>query len=543
LYVPAVKARLTWVAVLLIAGAGFAPAAHAAEARIVVVPALDLSQPAPFGAIGLAVPSVGNTISRGRALAALRSGRFHSQHLRERDPPVVALTFASAGAQALLQAREAARSGDVTILVAVPPPGSHANDRRYPVAVVGAGFAGELQSLSTRIPGLVTFADLAPTVLELSSRPIPDSVNGHVLTWRAGAGAPAALRKLDRDLFDSQRDRAGAAIAYAAILVCLAAAAILARSPFLARAALLTLPAAATASLALSLAGVWSWQPFAAATGTAALAGAATLRSPLALGLALTVAVFFQGVGAGIDTQALSLSLLGPNPSGGGRFYGFSNGLETVVLGTVVAVGALLWERLGTAVLMVAGALGVVVMASGRAGASVTGAIVVAVAYAVLSLRLAGLAGLLPLVVVGAAAAAVLEFAGPPHLAGAGGGRLVERIEISARLAVDSVQSVLLTFVVGLAPLVALALAYPRLRYRLDPTASAAVLAMLVALLVSLVLNDTPAAVLTNGVGWCLAVLAYGLVRFGQPDSGALYRLAPVCVGSPSLPLRSRRSR
>jgi hypothetical protein len=191
---------------------------------------------------------------------------------------------------------------------------------------------------------------------------------------------------------------------------------------------------------------------------------------------------------------------------------------------------------------MIAGGLGVVVMAAGRAGASVTGAIVLAVAYCVLAIVLEGVLGLIPAAVVAGAAAFVLAFAGPPHLGGAGGGRLVDRIETSARLSVDSVQSGLLTFAVGLAPLVVLAVFFPRLRPRLDPTAAACVLALLVALLVSLFINDTPAAVLNNGAAWCLALVAYGLVRSDRVAADSSYRLAPVCAGAPFSRLRLRRS-
>ena len=52
------------------------------------------------------------------------------------------------------------------IVVTLPPRGSpHANNRRYPIAVVGHGFHGLLKSQTTRIDGLVSIVDIAPTAL------------------------------------------------------------------------------------------------------------------------------------------------------------------------------------------------------------------------------------------------------------------------------------------------------------------------------------------------------------------------------------------
>jgi len=538
-----VKTRFTRIAAVLIAAGGLAAPAQASDAHITVVSRLDLAQAARLGAVGLAIPALGSTVTRARALEALRSGRLRNPLLGGRDAPVIAVDSDPAGGSlASLQgaAEAASRTGEARILLVLPPDGAEHNNRRYPVVIIGDGYAGELHSPSTRIPGLLTLADIAPTALALSGRPIPGSVTGHVLSARPSGNSARSLTQLDRTLVQSRKSRVPGTIAYVAILVGLAAAAIVLGSAFLGRAALLALPAAAAASLTLALAGSWNWMPFAALTGIAVLMGAWLLRSGLALGLALVAVILFHGIATGADPSAMSFSLLGPNPAQGGRFFGFSNTLETVLLGTTVVAGALLWEHFGTAALMIVGGLGVVVMASGRAGASVTGAIEIAVAYGVLALGLEGPLGLIPFAVVAGAAAAVLAFAGPPHLAGAGAGSLVNRIETSAHLSVDSVQSGLLTFAVGLAPLLVLAACLPRLRPRLDRTARVALVAMLVGLLVSVIINDTPTAVLAHGSGWCLALIAYGLTRLAEDAAGSSYTLAPVWAGSPS---RSRSQR
>ena len=80
----------------------------------------------------------------------------------------------------------AARARPLTIYVALPPPGRHHNVTRYPVAVVGGGYRGILDSPSTRLPGLVSIADIAPTAVALEQGTKP------VLGFRPGNAACAA---------------------------------------------------------------------------------------------------------------------------------------------------------------------------------------------------------------------------------------------------------------------------------------------------------------------------------------------------------------
>src|SRR4029079_15229538 len=64
------------------------------------------------------------------------------------------------------------------ILVVLPKGGTQPNDRRYPVLVHAPGYTGVLTSDSTRIPGLVSIADIGPTALgeegALGSQPDSD---------------------------------------------------------------------------------------------------------------------------------------------------------------------------------------------------------------------------------------------------------------------------------------------------------------------------------------------------------------------------------
>ena len=132
--------------------------AQATTFRVVVVPGLELSDLQSLeerGAVGLLVPGAGPETSADRAFAALERGEVRNS-LRGESPegsPMIAVETA-----------DRVPNGNVIVL-ALPQGGDQANDRRYPVAVLGSGFEGLLESDSTRIPGLVSIADIAPTAL------------------------------------------------------------------------------------------------------------------------------------------------------------------------------------------------------------------------------------------------------------------------------------------------------------------------------------------------------------------------------------------
>jgi hypothetical protein len=518
-----VKLRLSRVAVALTAaalGALFAPVSAGAETvRIEVVPELDLEKAARDGAVGLLVPGWGDTVSREGALAALEAGRVTHPELGGPTPPVVAV------------GETAGEGQEVVIRVVLPPEGEHENDARYPVAVSGGGFTGLLRSPSTRIPGLVSVADVAPTALALAGDPVPGTVTGNPLSSRPTSDAAAELESLDGRLGELRDGRFEATAGYAALALGLVAVALLTGSRTAGRGALVALPAAATASLAVSLAGSGSWELFLAVTVALTAAGAA-LRSRGIVAAALAGVLLFHYAVLVAEPVAVSLSLLGPNPDAGGRFYGVSNELETILAGTGIVAAALAWERLHVGGLIAVGGLTLVTVTPGRLGASVAGAIVVTVGLAVLALDLEGRRGLLAVAVAAGAAGAALLLASPDQLSG-DPGRLVDRLELSARLAADSTESILLVVLLGVLPLGVLAWRYRALRAVLEPADAAALLALLVVTPVSLFLNDSPQAVLTHGAGWCLAVTAWGLTTSPARSAGGSYTLAPVWVALP----------
>jgi hypothetical protein len=511
------------------------PAGAQTTVRVEIVPELDLAAAASAGAaVGLLVPGWAEPVSREEALEALLSGRVDHPLRRERQPAVIEAVEAGDP--------EPAGCCDVRIQLVLPPPGEHPNDTRYPIAVEGVGLDGILTSDSTRMPGLISIADVAPTVLELEGRSVPDSVRGHALASTESADPAAPLRELDERLATTRDSRVEATVVYAAIVCMLIAAALISRSALAGTAALLSIPAAATASLALSLAGVAAWWAFALVVAALVAAGAWLARTRLMAGLLLAGVLVFHYVVFLVDDHALALSLLGPNPDGGGRFFGLANELETILAGTALVAAALLWERFGLGALIAVGGLALVTIAPGGLGASVTGAAVVVVGLGVLALDLEGRRGLIAVVLAAGAAAAVLLLAPPQHLSG-DPARLLDRMELSARLAVESPRAILIVFGLGLVPLVVIAWRYRDLRRRMPPADGACLLALLVMTLASLLVNDSPDKVLAHGAGWCLALIAFDLAGSRVPRQRASYRLAPVCLALPSSRPRRRPSR
>jgi hypothetical protein len=368
---------------------------------------------------------------------------------------------------------------------------------------VGAGYRGILVSDSTRIPGLVSIADIAPTALAeegaLRSRPDPHPIG--------------TLRELDDRIDGHNHARLPAGILAAVLIVLL--------TLVWPRAGLLAFGAALAANLALGVAGVSSLWPTLVAIGLAAALGgpllALALRSDLGIGLFLAAIVVAYLAVLGVGGPAVALSPYGPSQSG--RFYGLSNLLETMLLVPALAGAVFLWRRLGWGAFAAVAAVAFVAVAGDRFGADAGGAVVLAVGFTLLAALLAGLRGrrlvaALGAVVALAAGLAALDAAtgptshltraldsGPAGLASA----LRDRIELSwERIAQQPAAAAV--FGVGLAFLVLLVARVfgsdAPLERRALPLAFAAALAA------SFVLNDSPNDVAAAGLVGYLAVEA-----------------------------------
>ena len=399
----------------------------------------------------------------------------------------------------------------ITIFLSLPQGRVH-NVRRYRISIVGGGYDGILVSDRTKVPGLVSIYDIEPTVKALDRGEKPP------LTSRPDANPEVTLAKLDRRLTEAHDSRGAASYVVFGLGSLFALLAFFLRSSFWGRAALLAGPVALTAALVLS--GLEVAGPrlvglvLLAVVGLGAPGLAAVTRSRLALAAAL-LAVFavYAGVLA-LSTETSSLAAFGPHPDGGVRFYGISNQVETLLLVPGLLGGALLGAGL---LPLVALCVLVVVGASGL-GADGGGVLVFAVGYLFLWLRLrsvpltwrnlalAGGAAIgLGLLLVGLDAA----FGGSSHVTrtlgdgpGALAGELAHRWRVSLDGYVASRQG---TVIITFSLLVLVWIAVRRPRY-------ATVDAVLVALAVSLLVNDSPRDVVAYGALSCAAL------RFWEED-------------------------
>ena len=450
------------VIAILVALAVAGPAAAAVR----VVAPFAPERYAKTGAIGLAVPGAGPTVTREAALRTLLTGKVASSLIGgpKHGRPLVTL----------------GQGPPPDTLVVLPPRGKSEN-ARYPIAVT-PGPRGVLTSDSTRIDGLVSLADVAHGDLEVVT--VDDPV--------------ATLEGLEDRIERNDRIRLPLTVLVGGIAYIVA----LFAPRFAPRVLLVALAAN------LWLAGWW----------LVALVALAALALPLGVACAAVLAAYL--VVLGLDPEAVALSPFGPSQAG--RFYGVSNLLETMLL-VPALIGAARLGRAGAAV----AALALVTVAGSRFGADGGGLIVLLAAYGTLLLRTTrARLGAARLVAVAAAAVALglvlvavdAALGGSSHVThavGGGPGELLgdlgDRLEISARRTFESFGPAFAALA-SLAVLLFVASRRPR-----GPLTDA----MLVGLLVSLLVNDTPGDVL--GIG---AVGAFVLWRYERrtPDEEPAWR-------------------
>ena len=433
----------------------------AAARGIKVVAPFALDRYARTGELGLLVPGEGASVSRAEALSKLPS-------------------------------RPSADSlwAHQTVYVSLPPPGRSHNIRRYPVAIVGTGVRrGVITSSSTRIPGLLAAEDLRKQV-EAGKGP------GGPLGVKVDAHPAKTLQRLDRRLTNAHNSRDWATVVLVAATLAPLGVALVRRSPAWARVGLLAIPAALSSALAISAFGGGrpaSTVPLLALLAVAGSAAAASL--PLRRVLLVFLAAYLVTLAKWPVVN--SLAIIGPHPDGGGRFYGITNEVETLLLAPLLAAA--------TTAFTPAAALGIILVDWSKAGADGGGLIVFLVALIVLVLRRVRLELTMPrLAMVGAAAIAIglavvgldALLGGSSHVTGTVGsgphtlaGELAHRLRVSWDGATNSVGAVA-KVVFGAAALAALARMRPR-----APTVDA----LLVAIVVSLAVNDTPTDVLSFG--------------------------------------------
>jgi hypothetical protein len=443
--------------------AGVAPAGwdqvldRASSAPADIVPGLLASSLAAGGVPIRADPEIGSAA----LLAADGDGRI-ARVESGRCPPrgCPGVTVVDSDVDGLNGLVSRLRGDDLLIAVERPPPGF----RVLTFAVAGRGLSGLVTSDSTRTDGLVAANDVAPTILERYVIDVPDEMNGEPIEAKGEAdlGEVTSLQQRLRITGERRGPVIGENLLIWVVLSALAALAFGRRGARVA----LALLALSVAYLPLVLLGTAALEP--SLTAERLIAG---IGSPLlaAVTLALVggwaafaIACLASVVGYGIDVIAGSaltpLSLPGPNPASGSRFFGIGNEVEAVVAALVpIGVGAALAARPSTrdggtvaaVAFLAAGILAAAVFAIGRFGADVGAAIVlpagaaVAAAVALGSRRALALVLVVPFACLAALVAADVALGGGAHLTrsvlDAGGfdqaGDVVER---RVRLAADS---------------------------------------------------------------------------------------------------------
>ena len=454
---------------------------------MIVVPASSSVFRSAEAAHGLLVPGEGAAVTRRGALASLLSGEMGNSLVNGGLP----------GGKRRISL--ASRPGRTTFYVALPPKGKHHNVVRYPMAVVGPGYRGVLTSSATHLKGLIAIADIAPSVEALRRGHRPR------IRFHSSPAPLAYLDRLDRRLDRSHDSRTGAVLVLVGLLTAFGLLALTSRRAVLGRAAFLVAPACLVVAVALSAAGLTEpWQVLVVlgvVSAALALAGGVLLRPrwPLALGLAAVFAFLYAVMWARPEWN--SLAALGPRPDGGGRFYGVNNQVATLLLSPALVLGVLAGGALPAVALLIAAG-----MVASFVGAQGDGLFVYLAGFAVLAIRLGGVrpgfgrvaaATAVPVAAALALVAVDAATGGSSHITHAFGGgpgslagHLGHRIHLSAAyVAARWYEAVL--FAASVAVLVWLALRRPRLAV-LD--------ALLAALAVSLLVNDTPTDIAGFGV-------------------------------------------
>jgi hypothetical protein len=438
------------------------------------------------------------------------------------------------------------RPRDLVVAIARP---TGKSGEPIPIGIAGGGFHGDLTSDSTRTNGYVLSTDVAPTILERFGIPVPSAMSGQSIRSE-GTVDPAAIESLvDRmDVISSRRGPViGVTIlAWLAItaLVWLLSRGRLARVGIkLLGLSLVYLPLVLLLAAALEPSEgaerllVLVFSPLLAAATLAALRG----YRALAVASALTVLAYAIDVIAG--SPLTSLSLLGPNPGLGVRFYGIGNELEALLAVLVVAgTGAALAgfargaSRRAAAITFVSvGLLAAFVFAVGRFGADVGAAIVFPVGAVVAAVVAAGRRRRMAVLAVVAAPFAVLALlalidllsGANAHLTrsvlDAGGlGDLADVAQRRLQLSAHSFsRPVLLAFLPLVAAIAVLAwVRRDRLRVWLEgvPAMRAGLIGALAATAIGTLANDSGALLLEIGAAYLLVFTAFAWAE--KPQNG-----------------------
>jgi hypothetical protein len=446
------------------------------------------------GAVGLLRPSYGPTTNRRRALAELVRGAETNARLG-----------GVPGGRPLINANKIAvfHGCQMCIVVKLPPRGRpSANQSLYPIAVIGRGYHGLLTSPTTRIPGLVSIVDVAPTALGRA-------LGG--MSWTPSTLAVSQLDGLGAQIHGEDR------LKYAGVFIAAAIAILLALLGW--DAARTAIPAALLANLALGVSHITNEVAivtvFTVLSALGALALARICRDDLRL-LALIVFVLLAYLVVFVSRpEWAAVTPLGPDQNL--RFWGIGDQIATLLFAPLLMGAVIARQRLGWLGFAVFSLLGLFVMTDNRLGANGGGAIGLGLALAVLGVRLSrrGLVAFLgALTATGAIVFMIVQHGlaspGPNHLRSAFGSGIggflnvaVNRVPLVYAPAVHEWPLTL--------PLTVLLIACGVLAFRVTRARAARdlLLALATGLIASLLINDATGFMLAGGIACASAVARF----------------------------------
>lgn len=449
---------------------------------------------AEHGAVGLVRPGYGPTTNRRRALAELVRGAEQNARLGgvPKGKPLIDASKARVFPNC-----------HMCIVLQLPARGAPtSNDRLYRIAVLGRGFHGLLTSPTTRILGLVSIVDVAPTAL------------GHLRGGMSSIPAKASVADvvgLDAQIHGEDR------LKYAGIFI---AAAIVILFALLGWSAARTaIPAALLANLLVGALHVTNEVAIVAVFLVATVLGALWLarvcRDDLALlGVIAVVLLAYMLVFAKRPEWA-AVTPLGPDQNL--RFWGIGDQIATLLIAPLLTGAVIAHRRLGWFGFTAFSLLGLFVMIDNRLGANGGGAIGLGLALAVLGARLSR-RGLLALVagltVVAAIVLAMVQHGlaspGPNHLRSAFGKGITGFLDVAANrvplVYTPAVHDWPLTLPLAVLLIVSGVLAFRVTRARV---ARDLVLALAAGLIASLLINDATGFMLAGGVACACAIARF----------------------------------
>ncbi len=448
------------------------------------------------------------------------------------------------------------RGNDLLIAIERPPP---AKNLALAIGIAGKEFDGNLTSGSTRLDGYVLSTDVAPTILERLGVAVPSQMSGQPIRSEGAIDVRAVTELGARLSVISERRGPVIGLSLLAWVVLLGLAVAVTRGG-LARAgvrliglAVIYLPLVLLLGAAVEPAQTVEMLLVMLATPALAALTLALFAGYRALAVASGLTVFAYAVDVVAGSPLTSLSLLGPNPGLGVRFYGIGNELEALLGVLIVAgTGAGLTgfaprrsPRACAGAFLAIGVLAAFVFAAGRFGADVGAAIVFPVGAAVAAAAIAArrrrsvlLVVALPFVVLALLAFVDLVSGANAHLTRSvlDAGGLSDLADVAQRRLQLSAHSftrpIVFVFLPLIAALVALAIVRrDRLRAWLSgyPPMRAGLIGAVAATIVGTLANDSGALLLEIGGAYLLVFIGFAWAESGpvarRPSASSVARV------------------